>query len=395
MLLTYKKLLITIIKPLNTTSQKPGNSGEQNDMKVPSNTISSYRYTQIFNHPRRFIEGWYWAIASKQLRKGQVKPVSLLGRELVIYRDVDGELVCFDAKCPHMGAHLAEGTVEGGGLRCLFHNWKFDNKGNCVDAPCLGTGLPLQLKPWNVAEKYGMVWVWVGETQAQTLPFVPELENFECHSILTSRFVKNCHPNVVMINAIDAHHFNIVHNLPLEIIFRKQQLNENAIIFNNITRAGEDSFLMKLIRPFYKKAITYSICYWYGSIVTITLGPDFLHFHIMFALRLIEDGKTEGQTILITKKRLGILGWFFNRVVLWLTKLLHDYLVSGNIQLLQRINFDLKTPTLADNSIVQFIYNVEKQRALRWRSWEPLDEKEERQRQKKLQIQESKGEPND
>lgn len=380
---------------MNTTSKKPGKSGNENDMKVPSNTISSYRYTQIFNHSRRFIEGWYWAISSKQLPKGKVKPVSLLGRELAIYRDVDGELVCFDAYCPHMGAHLAEGKVEGGGLRCLFHNWKFDKKGNCIDAPCLGTGLPLELKSWDVAEKYGIVWVWVGETQAETLPFVPELENFECHSILTSRFVKNCHPNVLMINLIDAHHFNIVHNLPLEIIFRKQQLKENAIIFNNITRATEDSFLIKLIRPFYKKAVTYNMCYWYGSIGIITLGPDFLHFYIMFALRLIEDGKTEGQTILITKKRRGILGCLCNKIVLCLTKLLYDYLVSVNTQIFKRINFDLKTPTKADNSILQFIHNVENQRALRWRSWEPVDEEEERQRHKQAQILESKGEPND
>ena len=364
-------------------------------MKAVSNTISSYRYTQIFNHPRRFIEGWYWAIPSKKLRKGQVKPVSLLGRELAIYRTMNGELVCFDAYCPQMGAHLAEGKVEGEGLRCLFHNWKFDSKGNCVDVPCLGTALPLQLKTWQVGEKYGMVWVWTGETPAQPLPFVPELENFECHSLLTSEFVKNCHPNVVMINAIDAHHFNTVHNLPLEIIFRKQQLNENAVIFNNVTRGGEDSFLMKLIRPFYKKAVTYSMCYWYGSIGTVTLGPDFLHFHIMFALRLVENGKAEGQTILITKKRRGIFGWLFNRIVPWITKLVGEYFAKGDTQIFQTINFDFQTPTKADNSILQFIQNVEKQKALRWGSWEAVDDDDERKRQKKVEMVKSKGEAND
>lgn len=364
-------------------------------MKAVPNTISSYRYTQIFNHPRRFIEGWYWAIPSRKLQKGQAQAVSLLGRELAIYRDIDGELVCFDAKCPHMGAHLAEGKVEGKGLRCLFHNWKFDSQGNCVDVPCLGTSLPLQLKTWQVAEKYGMIWVWVGETDAQPLPFVPELENFECDSLVTSKFVKNCHPNVVMINAIDAHHFNTVHNLPLEIVFRKQQLNDNAIVFNNVTRGGEDSFLMKLIRPFYKKAVTYNMCYWYGSIGTVTLGPDFLHFHIMFALRLLEGGKAEGQTILITKKRRGIFGWLFNRLLLLLTKLVGDYFAKGDTKIFQTINFDFQTPTKADNAILQFIQNVETQKALRWGSWEPVNQEQERQRQKKAEMVESKGEAND
>ncbi|BAY81067.1 Rieske [2Fe-2S] domain-containing protein [Calothrix parasitica NIES-267] len=364
-------------------------------MKTVENKINSYRYTQIFNHPRRFIEGWYWVIPSKRLRKGKVKAVSLLGRELAIYRNIDGKLVCFDAYCPHMGAHLAEGKVEGEGLRCLFHNWKFDSQGNCVDVPCLGTTFPLKLKTWSVDEKYGMIWIWTGETPLQPLPFVPELENFECDSVITSEFIKNCHPNVVMINAIDAHHFNTVHNLPLEIVFRKQQLNENAILFNNITRGGQDSFLMRLIRPFYKKAVTYNMCYWYGSIGTVTLGPDFLHFHIMFALRLLEGGKAEGQTVLITKKRKGIFGWLFNRIVLWLTKLVGNYFAKGDTQIFQTINFDFKTPTKADNAILQFIQNVERQKALRWGSWEPVDEEAEKQRQKKAEMVESKGEAND
>ena len=115
----------------------------------------------------------------------------------------------------------------------------------------------------------------------------------------------------------------------------------------------------------------------------------------MFALRLIEDGKAEGQTILITKKRRGIFGWLFNRVVLWVTKLVGDYFAKGDTQIFQTINFDLKTPTLADNSILQFIQNVERQKGLHWGSWQPVDEEEERQRQKKVEMVESKGEAND
>ena len=59
--------------------------------------------------------------------------------------------------------------------------------------------------------------------------------------------------------------------------------------------------------------------YWYGSTGSVTVGPDFLHFHIIFALRADENGKTRGQTILVTKKRPGPLGWLFNRVLLFLT----------------------------------------------------------------------------
>ncbi|MFH7029317.1 MAG: Rieske 2Fe-2S domain-containing protein [Heteroscytonema crispum UTEX LB 1556] len=332
--------------------------------------ISSNRKTKTFNNPERFIEGWYWLIPSRELKKGRVKPVNLLGKELAIYRGTDGTVVAVDAYCPHMGAHLAEGKVEGNGLRCFFHNWKFDSEGACVEIPCLDELLPVKLKTWHTAEKYGMIWVWTGKTPEQPLPFVPELEYEECDSAFATTFEKNCHPNLVMINAIDAQHFNTVHNLPLEISFERQELNQNAITFSNTTRGGENSFFLKLIRPFYKSAVTYSMCYWYGSTTTVTVGPDFLHFHIMFALRLTEGGKTQGHTILITKKRQGIHGWIFNRIVLWLTKMVGNYFAKGDTRVFQTVKFDLKTPTKADLSVIQFMQHVEKQKAIAWGSWQ-------------------------
>lgn len=338
-------------------------------MNINSQIFSARSQKKTFNNPQRFIEGWYWVLPSRNLRKGGVKAVTVLGRELVIYRGQDKRVITFDAYCPHMGAHLAQGKVEGNELRCFFHNWKFDADGICVDIPCLSEPLPMKLKSWHTAEKYGMIWVWTGETPHQPLPFVPELEDEECYSALGSRFIKNCHPNVVMINAIDAQHFNTVHNLPLEIVFEKDELNENAITFSNTTRGGEDSFFIKLIRPFYKNAVTYSMCYWYGSTGTVTVGPDFLHFHIMFTLRMTEQGKAEGQTLFITKKRKGIFGWLFNSVVLSLTKMVGDYFAKGDTKIFQTINFDMRTPIKADQSIMQFINHVERQKALSWETW--------------------------
>lgn len=337
-------------------------------------TVSLISKNKIFNRSDCFIEGWYWAIPSKKLKVGQVKPVTLLGRELAIYRGTDGKVIAIDAYCPHMGAHLAEGKVDECGIRCFFHNWKFDSQGKCVDTPSLGKAISVSVQTWPTAEKYGLVWVWTGETPQQPLPYVPELKDEECDRAFGSSFVKNCHPNVLLINAIDAHHFNTVHNLPLQIVFEKEELNRNAITFSNTTRGGEESFLIRLIRPLYKNEVTYSMCYWYGSTGSVTLGPDFFHFYIMFALRPIEGGKTEGHTILITRKRSGIGGWLFNKIVLWLTQQVGNYFAKGDTQVFQTIKFDLKTPTKADRAIVEFIQHVEGQKPLMWGSWESVQE---------------------
>ncbi|MFM8296022.1 MAG: Rieske 2Fe-2S domain-containing protein [Microcystaceae cyanobacterium] len=336
--------------------------------------MSHFQQTpQIFNHPQRFIEGWYWLLRSSELRRGQVKAVSLLGRDLAVYRTESGEVVALDAYCPHMGAHLAEGRVQGETLRCFFHNWQFGADGQCLEVPCLGRRLAVAVKSWIVQEAYGLIWLWTGQTVTCPLSFAPELEHEAVDYGLGRRFIKECHPNVVMVNAIDAHHFNTVHNFPLDIVFRSERIHKNGILFRNTTRGGRNSWLVRLIQPFYQEAGTYDLCYWFGSTGTVTLGPDFLHFYILFALRLREDGQTEGETVLLTKHRPGWWGWLLNRLILLITNGVGLYFAKGDTQIFKTIKFNLKTPIAADKSIGEFIEYVESQKALVWGSWEPVE----------------------
>ncbi|MGK7906068.1 MAG: Rieske 2Fe-2S domain-containing protein [Synechococcus sp.] len=327
--------------------------------------------TEIFNNANCFIEGWYWAIASRQLKTGRVESIKLLGRNLALYRNPAGQVVAVDAYCPHMGAHLGEGKVEGNGLRCGYHGWKFNDRGSCVDVPCLGKALPVSVHTWPTAEHYGMVWVWTGQSQPRSLPCVPELEGTDCDVAFGRYFLNNCHPNVTLINAIDANHFNAVHDMPVEINFHTATFCDEAIVFRNTTRGGNEYWLARLLQPFYQNEATYSMCYWYGSVGTATLGPDFQHFYVMFALRPLNGGQTEGQMIMLTRKRPGLTGWLYNRLLLWLTQQVGDYFAKGDRQIFRSIRFDLKTPTPADRSIVDYIKHVESQTALAWGSWQP------------------------
>ncbi|MBU7582554.1 MAG: aromatic ring-hydroxylating dioxygenase subunit alpha [Nostoc sp. TH1S01] len=327
------------------------------------------RKPKIFNNPERFVEGWYWVMPSHNLQIGEVKAVTLLGRNLVVYRGQNKRVVICDAYCPHMGAHLAEGQVEGNEIRCFFHHWKFDDQGICTDIPCLAKPIPVKLKAWPTAEKYKMIWIWTGENPQQPIPFVPELEFQECESLLGSRIITNCHPNVVMINPIDTQHFYPVHQLQLDAVFEETELHQNAITFTNYDRGNKNPLFLKF-QHLFKRNIIYQICYWYGSTFTLTVGTDFLHFHIMLALHLLEGGKCETQLIFLTKKRQGMIGWILNRLVLCLTSLFVHYFVKDDAKVLQTIRFDFKTPIKADQSIMQLINHVERQKPLMWGTWQ-------------------------
>src|SRR6266545_4509976 len=61
--------------------------------------------------------------------------VRLLGEDLIVFRDTDGRLGLLGANCPHRGAGLFFGRNEESGLRCVYHGWKFETSGQCVDMP--------------------------------------------------------------------------------------------------------------------------------------------------------------------------------------------------------------------------------------------------------------------
>lgn len=337
--------------------------------------VTKPRPMHLFNHTRRFAQGWYWVMPAHELRRGQIKATILLGRDLAIYRTDRGQVICVDAYCPHMGAHLAEGKIQGESVQCFFHGWQFDTSGQCTHIPCLSDPLPVTLKTWPTAEHYNLIWVWTGAHPVSDLPIVPELKDAEVEVVLGSRFVKKCHPNVLMINAIDEQHFNTVHQLPVTINFKKDEIDQHTIQFHNTSRGEDDFWFIKLIRPLYQEAITYNLCYSFGSTGSVTLGPDRLHFYLMFTLKLREDGSTEGQTLAVTRRRPGPVGWLLNRLILVVTQHVGNYFATGDTQVFQTIRFSLQTPISADRSILQFIHHFERQPALEWGSWEFVEAK--------------------
>ena len=68
-------------------------------------------------------------------RDGAPVRVRLLGEDLVAFRDSNGTVGLVDAYCPHRRAPMFFGRNEECGLRCVYHGWKFDRDGTCVDMP--------------------------------------------------------------------------------------------------------------------------------------------------------------------------------------------------------------------------------------------------------------------
>jgi len=126
---------------------------------------------------RRF---WLPAMLPDEVPEPDCPPVRLrlLGEDLVAYRDTTGQVGVLEAHCAHRGASLFFGRNEECGIRCVYHGWKFDATGQCVDMPNEPAESnfknKIHLTAYPTRERGGVIWVYMGPPDR--MPEIPDLE---------------------------------------------------------------------------------------------------------------------------------------------------------------------------------------------------------------------------
>src|SRR5438445_4205158 len=123
---------------------------------------------------------WMPAIRTDELPSPDCPPVRirLLGENLIAFRTTSGKVGLIQNACPHRGASLFFGRNEEEGLRCVYHGWKFELSGQCVDMPSepaesnFKTKIRATAYPCN--ERNGIIWAYMGPREVP--PPLPEIE---------------------------------------------------------------------------------------------------------------------------------------------------------------------------------------------------------------------------
>ena len=115
---------------------------------------------------------WYLALPSRAVKPKRLVPKVRLGEPLVFGRDAGGKVFALRDICPHRGIPLHHGWIEGDGLRCCYHGWKFSTAdGSCLDIPSLVPEQKLHLDRIRVPthpvhEAQGNIWVYFARAGA-------------------------------------------------------------------------------------------------------------------------------------------------------------------------------------------------------------------------------------
>lgn len=161
----------------------------------------------------------YWVPAAKSSElqaDGDPMRLMLLGEKLIAFRDSHGRVGVMDHRCPHRCASLFLGRNEQDGIRCIYHGWKFDVEGNCVEMPNVPPAQDfkdkVKARAFRTSERNGIVWVYMGPRQSSPPP-LPMIEA----TLLTEPEVeisfmqRNCNWLQALEGDIDTSHFGFLH----------------------------------------------------------------------------------------------------------------------------------------------------------------------------------------
>lgn len=109
--------------------------------------------------------GWYVAALSREVGRSPLARW-ILGEPLVLFRTEAGTAVALSDRCPHRGAQLSKGCLEGDTLVCGYHGFTFDASGRCVRIPGMDR-VPEQahVRRYPIVEAWNWLFVWMGDAR--------------------------------------------------------------------------------------------------------------------------------------------------------------------------------------------------------------------------------------
>lgn len=161
---------------------------------------------------------WIPALLSEEVMHadGDPVPVRLFGEDLVAWRDTEGKVGLMDRYCPHRRASLQFGRNEDGGLRCLYHGWKVNVRGDVIEMPsepptsCMAQ--KIKHKTYPTHEHGGFVWAYMGPPESmpvfQPPPFAPTPDT----KVSIAKIKIDCNWAQILEGAIDSAHSSSLHS---------------------------------------------------------------------------------------------------------------------------------------------------------------------------------------
>jgi len=269
----------------------------------------------VFANPSELAQSWYPAARSGAIRPGRIASYPLFDRRIAIYRDRGGRVRALDARCPHLGADLGQGSVEGDGVRCAFHRWCFGADGVCSDAPGYLRPPSRRARAYPALERWGFVWIFNGPTPLFDLPSTGP-GRWRAVRLPPQRI--RCHPHLVLANGLDLTHYEALHGM---VFTEPPMLTASSPYEVSVTLRGRPrAGLWRFISGCGNREIVARFSTVGGSLAWASVSSP-IRFHVVFTGRPDRAGGCLTQTVFLFPQPVSVQ-WIRGLAIM--ATLLHD-----------------------------------------------------------------------
>ena len=200
---------------------------------------------------------WYVAAITSEI-EAKLRPIRILGENIVLYRSESGEPVALEDSCPHRRLPLSKGRLLRDSIECGYHGLQFDRSGQCVAAPTQDRIPPTaRVRSYPVVDRWGLLWIWMGDAELSDDSLIIEIRNFDNPDWRITRgdaLTCECNYQYLTDNLLDPSHVAWVHptsfaapgteNTPVEI----SETDDGVIVHRWIRDRKPPSFYARLVR---------------------------------------------------------------------------------------------------------------------------------------------------
>ena len=164
---------------------------------------------------------WQPVRLSADLKAGEAAPLTVMSEQFTLYRGEDGTAVLMAPRCAHRLTVLSVGTVEGAGIRCMFHGWKYGPDGRCLEAPGESDRLVSRtsVRAYPVREEHGLIFAYLGEGEPPPFPDLAGYSREHGRGIASApvleaeTYLRRCNFFTNVENGLDHAHVPYTHRL--------------------------------------------------------------------------------------------------------------------------------------------------------------------------------------
>ncbi|HEY7243978.1 MAG TPA: Rieske 2Fe-2S domain-containing protein [Xanthobacteraceae bacterium] len=155
---------------------------------------------------------WQPIFHSVDLAPERPLPLRIMSESFTLYRGAGGQAFLVDFRCPHRGAQLSAGWVEGDELRCFYHGWKFAGDGRCTEQPAEENAFcnEVSVRSFPTREYLGLIFAFLGEGEPPPFPRYPQFERFDGF-VEINAYSRECNYFQNLENSLDMSHVGFVH----------------------------------------------------------------------------------------------------------------------------------------------------------------------------------------